>query len=213
MRTIIREDAHGPLGGDFPLRGQVNTHSCRASEAPLDGWISLPSSLRISLSLRSGDRLEADLVDGALVLRTLATRDLPRGGISCCPSRAFRAIRAGRERRAHQAWARTAAKARPVRRCGSSPSRARPAAQGSAARADISRQSPDRPGAAKPLKKAELAVTPTRDAVASPPCWPGGSDRTAACSRSSAARSATSRYDRSGQVVGTPGRRFATRDG
>src|SRR3954470_21205818 len=34
-----------------------------------DGWIALPSSLRTGLALQSGDRLEADLVDGAIVLR------------------------------------------------------------------------------------------------------------------------------------------------
>jgi bifunctional DNA-binding transcriptional regulator/antitoxin component of YhaV-PrlF toxin-antitoxin module len=33
-----------------------------------EGWVSLPSGLRQKLGLSSGDRLEADLVDGALVL-------------------------------------------------------------------------------------------------------------------------------------------------
>jgi hypothetical protein len=37
-----------------------------------DGWITLPASLRTSLGLQSGDRLEADLVDGAIVLRCRA---------------------------------------------------------------------------------------------------------------------------------------------
>jgi hypothetical protein len=43
-----------------------------------DGWISLPASLRTSLALQSGDRLEADLVDGAIVLRRRA-RTRPPG--------------------------------------------------------------------------------------------------------------------------------------
>ena len=34
-----------------------------------DGWIALPVRLRQALGLSSGDRLEAELVDGALVLR------------------------------------------------------------------------------------------------------------------------------------------------
>jgi antitoxin component of MazEF toxin-antitoxin module len=34
-----------------------------------DGWLSLPTSLRQKLSLSSGDRVEANLVDGAIVLR------------------------------------------------------------------------------------------------------------------------------------------------
>ena len=34
-----------------------------------DGWVSLPSSIRQKLGLNSGDRLEADLVNGAIVLR------------------------------------------------------------------------------------------------------------------------------------------------
>ena len=34
-----------------------------------DGWIALPVRLRQALGLTSGDRLEAELVDGALVLR------------------------------------------------------------------------------------------------------------------------------------------------
>jgi bifunctional DNA-binding transcriptional regulator/antitoxin component of YhaV-PrlF toxin-antitoxin module len=34
-----------------------------------DGWLSLPSGLRRKLGVGSGDRLEADLVDGAIVLR------------------------------------------------------------------------------------------------------------------------------------------------
>jgi AbrB family looped-hinge helix DNA binding protein len=34
-----------------------------------ESWVSLPSALRQKLGLSSGDRLEADLVDGAIVLR------------------------------------------------------------------------------------------------------------------------------------------------
>jgi antitoxin component of MazEF toxin-antitoxin module len=37
-----------------------------------DGWISLPASLCQALGLSSGDRLEIELVDGALALRPLA---------------------------------------------------------------------------------------------------------------------------------------------
>ena len=37
-----------------------------------DGWLALPAGLRQALGLNSGDRLEADLVDGTLVLRPAA---------------------------------------------------------------------------------------------------------------------------------------------
>jgi antitoxin component of MazEF toxin-antitoxin module len=37
-----------------------------------DGWLSLPAGLRQKLGLNNGDRLEAELVDGALVLRPSA---------------------------------------------------------------------------------------------------------------------------------------------
>jgi AbrB family looped-hinge helix DNA binding protein len=37
-----------------------------------EGWVSLPSALRQKLGLGSGDRLEAGLVDGAIVLRPAA---------------------------------------------------------------------------------------------------------------------------------------------
>ena len=33
-----------------------------------DGWLALPAAFRQALGLSSGDRLEAELVDGALVL-------------------------------------------------------------------------------------------------------------------------------------------------
>lgn len=38
-----------------------------------DGWIALPAGIRRALGLNSGDRLEADLVDGALVLRSASS--------------------------------------------------------------------------------------------------------------------------------------------
>lgn len=34
-----------------------------------DGWLALPAGLRQMLDLKTGDRLEADLIDGAIVLR------------------------------------------------------------------------------------------------------------------------------------------------
>ena len=34
-----------------------------------DGWLALPAGLRRTLDLKSGDRLVAELVDGAIVLR------------------------------------------------------------------------------------------------------------------------------------------------
>src|SRR3712207_1794272 len=42
-----------------------------------DGWLSLPSGLRQKLGLGSGDRLEADLVDGTIVLRPAAKTRRP----------------------------------------------------------------------------------------------------------------------------------------
>ena len=42
-----------------------------------DGWLSLPARLRQALGLNSGDRLEAELVDGALVLRPVAKTQRP----------------------------------------------------------------------------------------------------------------------------------------
>ncbi len=38
-------------------------------ELHYEGWVSLPSALRQKLGLNSGDRLEADLVNGTIVLR------------------------------------------------------------------------------------------------------------------------------------------------
>ena len=45
-----------------------------------EGWVSLPSGLRRKLGLNSGDRLEADLVNGTIVLRpaTKASHPGPR---------------------------------------------------------------------------------------------------------------------------------------
>src|SRR6187397_3005363 len=34
-----------------------------------DGWLTLPAGLRQMLDLKTGDRLQADLVDGTIVLR------------------------------------------------------------------------------------------------------------------------------------------------
>ena len=42
-----------------------------------EGWVSLPAALRQQLGLNSGDRLEVDLVDGAIVLRPAATTKRP----------------------------------------------------------------------------------------------------------------------------------------
>jgi AbrB family looped-hinge helix DNA binding protein len=41
------------------------------------GWVSLPAVLRQKLGLSNGDRLEADLVDGAIVLRPAAKARRP----------------------------------------------------------------------------------------------------------------------------------------
>src|SRR4051812_13758374 len=60
------------------LRRQGDHQAMPTLKIHYDGWISLPASLRTSLALRSGDRLEADLVDGAIVLRPLA-RTRPSG--------------------------------------------------------------------------------------------------------------------------------------
>jgi AbrB family looped-hinge helix DNA binding protein len=42
-----------------------------------EGWVSLPSALRRKLGLNSGDRLEADLVNGTIVLRPAAKASSP----------------------------------------------------------------------------------------------------------------------------------------
>ena len=42
-----------------------------------DGWVSLPSSIRQKLGLNSGDRLDADLVNGAIVLRPAVKASSP----------------------------------------------------------------------------------------------------------------------------------------
>src|SRR3954466_440411 len=54
------------------LRRQGDRQAMPTLKLHYDGWISLPASLRTSLALQSGDRLEADLVDGAIVLRRRA---------------------------------------------------------------------------------------------------------------------------------------------
>ena len=51
-----------------------------------DGWLTLPAGLRNELGLVTGDRLNAELVDGALVLRPFAKKaPEPRieGGMPC----------------------------------------------------------------------------------------------------------------------------------
>ena len=51
-----------------------------------DGWLALPAGLRQALGLNSGDRLVAELVDGALVLRPVAkTRRPAPGGEAAVP--------------------------------------------------------------------------------------------------------------------------------
>jgi bifunctional DNA-binding transcriptional regulator/antitoxin component of YhaV-PrlF toxin-antitoxin module len=49
-----------------------------------EGWVSLPSGLRRKLGLNSGDRLEADLVHGTIVLRpaTKASHPVPRDDLA-----------------------------------------------------------------------------------------------------------------------------------
>src|SRR3954447_2788945 len=49
-----------------------------------EGWVSLPSGLRQKLGLKSGDRLEADLVNGVIMLRpaTKASHPGPRGDLA-----------------------------------------------------------------------------------------------------------------------------------
>ena len=79
-----------------------------------DGWIALPVRLRQALGLTSGDRLEAELVDGALVLRPVGkTR-----GSAPAPGRG-----SSRHRPSHGA---VAARGRPD----AGPARARAATQG-----------------------------------------------------------------------------------
>ena len=63
-----------------------------------EGWVSLPSALRQELGWNSGDRLEADLVDGAIVLRPAArTRRLARHGREAADSPAADAPSAKRK--------------------------------------------------------------------------------------------------------------------
>ena len=58
-----------------------------------DGWLVLPAGLRRALELESGDRLEAELVDGAIVLRPAKGSGQPpslRRWLSCLlPSRLY----------------------------------------------------------------------------------------------------------------------------
>ena len=67
-----------------PLRDPAGIPGRRAAMPTLklhyDGWLSLPAGLRQALGLNSGDRLEAELVDGALVLRPVAKTRRPAPG-------------------------------------------------------------------------------------------------------------------------------------
>src|SRR3954469_13198953 len=54
------------------MRRQGDHQAMPTLKLHYDGWIALPFSLRTGLALQSGDRLEADLVDGAIVLRRRA---------------------------------------------------------------------------------------------------------------------------------------------
>lgn len=42
-----------------------------------DGWLTLPAGLRQMLDLKTGDRLQADLIDGAIVLRPAHSKRAP----------------------------------------------------------------------------------------------------------------------------------------
>ena len=44
-----------------------------------EGWLALPTGLRQKLGLKSGDRLEAELVRGTIVLRRAKRPTAPRG--------------------------------------------------------------------------------------------------------------------------------------
>jgi bifunctional DNA-binding transcriptional regulator/antitoxin component of YhaV-PrlF toxin-antitoxin module len=52
-----------------PIRSIFRTKPLATVKLHYDGWLALPAGLRQSLYLRSGDRLEAKLVDGTIVLR------------------------------------------------------------------------------------------------------------------------------------------------
>ena len=52
------------------IRSALDVHSKMPTlKLHYDGWLTLPAGLRLALGLNSGDRLEAELVNGALVLR------------------------------------------------------------------------------------------------------------------------------------------------
>src|SRR5688572_33283889 len=57
---------HPSMSGQIETMPTVKIH--------YDGWICLPASLRWTLGLSNGDRLVAELVDGALALRPVARR-------------------------------------------------------------------------------------------------------------------------------------------
>src|SRR4051794_31962042 len=156
------------------LRRQGGRQAMPTLKLHYDGWIALPASLRTSLALRSGDRLEADLVDGAIVLRRRA-RTRPSGP-AATPA-------ASAELSGPSMLVENAAPTRP------GPGRPRKRALSGDAAAPVGpRRGPGRPrkvpppepafpanplaalGPAKLLKKAELAVKPPpENAVTSPP--------------------------------------------
>jgi bifunctional DNA-binding transcriptional regulator/antitoxin component of YhaV-PrlF toxin-antitoxin module len=161
-------------GDSLRMRGQGEHKSMPTLKLHYEGWIALPASLRTSLALRSGDRLEADLVDGAIVLRLLA-RTRPSGQAA---SPAASAELSGPSMPVENAAPTKPGPGRPRKR----------ALSGDAAAPVGPKRGPGRPrkvplpepafsanplaalGPAKLLKKAELAVKPPpENALASPP--------------------------------------------
>jgi hypothetical protein len=59
------------------LSNVFRTESLATLKLHYDGWLVLPASLRQSLDLKTGDRLEAELVDGAIVLRSTHGKRAP----------------------------------------------------------------------------------------------------------------------------------------
>ena len=56
-----REPPHCSLTRDITIVARLKLH--------FDGWLALPARLRTELALQSGAELEAEIVDGAIVLR------------------------------------------------------------------------------------------------------------------------------------------------
>jgi AbrB family looped-hinge helix DNA binding protein len=74
-----------------------------------EGWLALPAGLRQKLGLKSGDRLEAELVSGTIMLRPAGRPDEGEGQ----PGRAAAAPKAGRARPSPATARPPAAKAAP----------------------------------------------------------------------------------------------------